>query len=108
MERANECLIFKKEGCDPRGKSDQRFFPVNSVVQLGSSIGLRFMDEVLNELFQNMVWILEKNDLFFFSHEIVPFIPSPSPSYQTHPFRESPLVCTGILRSPILGHRWPG
>jgi hypothetical protein len=68
MEGADERLIFQKEGVDPRGKANQGFFPVNSAVDLGSLIRLSLIDKVLNELFQDRIWVLEENDLFFFRH----------------------------------------
>src|SRR4030042_228680 len=74
MEGADNGFIFRKERVYPRGKTYQRFFPINSMIQLGSSIWPSLVDEVFNELFQNTVWIFEEDDLFLFCHEIVPLM----------------------------------
>jgi hypothetical protein len=73
VEWADEGLVFEEERVHARGKANQGFLPIDALVQLDSSVKLALLDEILDELFQNLIGIFEKDDFIYSRHARFPF-----------------------------------
>ncbi len=69
VERPNDALVFEEERVRARRKADEGFFPIDSPVYRRSSIDFVLLNEILDELLHNFIWILKKYNLVYVRHE---------------------------------------